>query len=682
MKTLRLFRSLVGVLSMVGALSSSSGVTNLHTFTYHQLTQFANPGVHGYGRSLALSADGRKIAFARPMLTNPATNLIYSVNFDGSGLTVADAWQGSGYANVDCNADGSQVISWESGILRIASGGGGGRQLIQIHGGFPDFRISADGSKVFVSMDRPFSTTPDTGPREPGIYVINTSALSLQEITGLTAFAAFWGTTEAQLAPGGFLPGWNGGYPYGISGDGSRIVCYVWTPTGYRLLAVSGGGLRELPLGSSSINTFMLVGLSGDGSRAFYYFTYSPCCSSGEELGVLNWDGSNRRVLLSTYTSNQSSRGWGTQRITLNGTGSKLIFGATGWLFNTDSNEQIDLGWNARFASTWLLSDGLKNGGLMDASGRRFIFLTTLANTTVNQLATAEIDTPSSGLAPTVMDPSCTPPYFVIGSNAPAFAFKPSPTNSLVPGGGAQAGFLYKDILDTVSWQGSTLHDNGVYGDPVAGDGIYSDNTAYFFSPPPLGYRMLRFKAEILRPDGLYHSYAVDMGPCFILEATPGGSGLVISSITPPNAPPGASVTISGSGFDPVATNNYVLFGSQPAQVVSVNPAGSQLVVTVPIDSPLGAVPVTVSSLGQTSAAYTVNVPDPLSALLGISQLTGLEIWGTVSQMYRIERTTNLQTSNSWIPLTNLFLSTRPTSWFDQTSTNQAKGFYRAIRVP
>ena len=142
---------------MVGALSTSSAVTNLHTLTYHQLTQFASPGIHGYGRSLALSADGRKIAFVRPMLTNPATNLIYSVNFDGSGLTVADAWQGSGYANVDCNADGSQIISWEYGILRIADGGGG-RQLIQIHGGYPDFRISGDGSKVFVSMDRLFST--------------------------------------------------------------------------------------------------------------------------------------------------------------------------------------------------------------------------------------------------------------------------------------------------------------------------------------------------------------------------------------------------------------------------------------------------------------------------------------------------------------------------------------------
>jgi IPT/TIG domain len=318
----------------------------------------------------------------------------------------------------------------------------------------------------------------------------------------------------------------------------------------------------------------------------------------------------------------------------------------------------------------------------MDASGRRFIFLTTLANTTVNQLATAEIDTPNSGLAPTVTDPSCTPPYFIIGSNAPAFAFKPSPTNSLVADGGAQAGFLYKDILDTVSWQGSTLNDNGGGGDPVAGDGIYSNNGGYFSSQPPLGYRMLRFKAEILGSDGLYHSHAVDTGPCFILAAAPGGSGPVISSTAPPNAPPSASVTINGSGFDPVATNNYVLFGSQSAQVVSVNPAGTQLVVTVPIDSPLGAVPLSVSSLGQTSPAFTVNVPDPLAAYLGISQLTGLEIWGTVSQMYRIERTTNLQTSNSWIPLTNLFLSTRPTSWFDQTSTNQAKGFYRAIRVP
>jgi hypothetical protein len=34
-------------------------------------------------------------------------------------------------------------------------------------------RLSPDGTQVFFSNDRPFGTTPDTGTREPGLYVVN-----------------------------------------------------------------------------------------------------------------------------------------------------------------------------------------------------------------------------------------------------------------------------------------------------------------------------------------------------------------------------------------------------------------------------------------------------------------------------------------------------------------------------
>ena len=68
-----------------------------------------------------------------------------------------------------------------------------------------------------------------------------------------------------------------------------KLACFVWTPTnGYRLLGLSSAGadLHELPLAPTPIWSFNQVGLSGDGSKVFYYFGYAPCCSSGEELGL------------------------------------------------------------------------------------------------------------------------------------------------------------------------------------------------------------------------------------------------------------------------------------------------------------------------------------------------------------------------------------------------------------
>ena len=54
----------------------------------------------------------------------------------------------------------------------------------------------------------------------------------------------------------------------------------------------------------------------------------------------------------------------------------------------------------------------------------------------------------------------------------------------------------------------------------------------------------------------------------------------VITSVTPPKAEPGQTVTIAGSGFDPDATGDTVRFGDQPGQVTSASE--TQLAVTVP----------------------------------------------------------------------------------------------------
>jgi hypothetical protein len=141
-------------------------------------------------------------------------------------------------------------------------------------------------------------------------------------------------------------------------------------------------------------------------------------------------------------------------------------------------------------------------------------------------------------------------------------------------------------------------------------------------------------------------------------------------------------VTITGSGFDPNATNNVVLFGNVPAQVISANPAGTQLVVVVPAGLPPGTVAVTVSSQGQTSPTSGYGVTDPNAATLEVKMLAGLDIYGTIGLTYRVDYVNNLQDANNWTALTNLVLPSSPYFWVDLTSTNQPKRFYRCVRIP
>ncbi len=679
---MRLFISILAALVSAPPL----GAAVLRTLVYHQITQFTNNYV-SVGRTAVLSADGRTIAFARPCYSSPRSNLIYSVNFDGTNLKLVDMWQGGASAQVDISADGSKILSWEGGMARLVNADGGNpHQVIQVDGGYLDFRLSPDGTQVFLSNSSPFNTVPDTGSREPGLYAVSADATNFREIAGLTSFALFFGITQAQLLPSGYFYGWNGGNPFGLSGDGSKLVCFVWTPTnGYRVLGMSAAGtsVHELPLGTTPINSFEKLGLSGDGNKAFYYFSCAPCCSSGEELGVMNWDGSARQVLWSTYNTNQSTGALLLNNVSLNQDGSKLLFGETSWLFNTDGSGRLELGWTARFAESRILRWGFYGRSMMDSNGTHFAFLTPLTGDSGTlQVATGELNPTNFGLAPTITAPSATPAFTTTNGSSFTFACRPSPTNSLVSGGGVQAGILLNGIADPSPWQGSTLHDDGGYGDTVKGDGVFADNTGYFNTYPAIGPRTLRFKAELLGADGNYHATAVDVAPFFVVAQVPSSQPPAIISFTPNNAAPGSQVTITGTGFDPIDTNNIILFGNQPAQVISVNPAGTQLIVVVPGGLPVGPVTVNVSSLGQTSGSSSFSVPDPSASSLVVKMLAGLDIYGTIGMTYRIDYLTDLNDPNSWSALTNITLPASPYFWVDASSASQSRRFYRSVSVP
>jgi hypothetical protein len=136
------------------------------------------------------------------------------------------------------------------------------------------------------------------------------------------------------------------------------------------------------------------------------------------------------------------------------------------------------------------------------------------------------------------------------------------------------------------------------------------------------------------------------VAPFFVVGQTPTNPPPTIKAISPSNAPAGSSATIVGTGFDPIASNNVVLFGNAPAQVVSVDPAGTHLVLVVPGGLAPGTFNVSVCSLGQSSSARTFVVP------LQIVQLTlsagGLAFsFGTANnQSYTVEYSDDLNPTN------------------------------------
>ncbi len=688
--SLQRFASSVVAVLMLFHVAGAEAATVLRTVAYHQITSFPNPGCATLDHELAISANGGKIAFARPYYGGPSrSNLIYTVNFDGSGLTLADMYAVNDcYPEVDISADGTKVLSWDNyGAVRMVnSDGSSPHQVIQLNGAYTELRLAPDGSVVYFSADRPFSTTPDTGSHDTGIYAVNANGTGFRQVIGVTNIAAFFGVTPSQVTPDGYMYGWNGGKPFGISGDGAHLACFAYSPSGYRLLAlnVNGTGLHELVLAPTQITSFNNVNLSGNGSNVFYYIAYSPCCSTGEELGMFNWDGTGRRVLLSNYSTNQSSGPYLAQRVSVNQDGSKVLFGETSWLVNGDGSGFVQLAWGG--CVTEVLKWGFYRA-VMSSTGTRFAYLDPRPDGSQLQVATAEINPASLGAAPALNNLSATPAYVVTNYLTSTFlSSRPTPTNTLYGNNVGVAAFRNGQLDTQVSSE--CLADTGSGGDAVAGDGAYSRNGLTASPQAVIGPRTLRFKAEVVDSGTNYHATAVDLAPFFVTSQAPSNPAPTITSITPSSVSAGGQITIAGTGFDPVASNNVVLIGNQQAQVVSANGGGTQLVATVPGSLAPGVVSVTVSSFGQTSVPANLTVLAPGTIRLGIRMVTGppkvagLDIYGTTGKTYRIDYTGNLLPTNVWTPLSNVFLPTSPFFWIDTNSAGQSRRFYRSVELP
>ncbi|MCC6748175.1 MAG: IPT/TIG domain-containing protein [Deltaproteobacteria bacterium] len=129
------------------------------------------------------------------------------------------------------------------------------------------------------------------------------------------------------------------------------------------------------------------------------------------------------------------------------------------------------------------------------------------------------------------------------------------------------------------------------------------------------------------------------------VPSTPPPSPPVIASFAPTNGTVGTAVTITGSYFSAIATNNTVLFGGGiPAVVNSAAP--TTLTVTVPAGATTGAITVTTASGTATSASPFVVLlpPDPPGGVTAIAvNATQVNVsWSLVKDAtgYNIYRTT------------------------------------------
>lgn len=588
-----------------------AAATIIRTIVYRQISSFQSGSMPSIGR-MKMSADGSKIIFA-----TDGVKKIFTINTDGTNfMEVFDYATFRGGCPcvvpwIDISADGSKIIWTDSvGEIFIANSDGSGRQRIAtefpktgggtVGGAFfdPGARITADGRRVYFYL---YGGDADT----EGAYVIGANGSGLQKLFSYRQMAALFGKdgSEYNGCGGARMTG-----QLDISDDGSRLILGTgcFSAVGDAVTFEEGKGLRIVNTFTGSVastNSSDFI-LSRDGkkivaNRVVFGETY--------KLFSMNFDGSNQIELLS-------------------GTGSNLSFGRTTdngvaaltsvnnypmSLVNTDGSGRVDLAvLGSECDVNPLLSAGGRFKVSLSADGRRFAF-TAAAFGEAQQIWIGDLNPSAAGDAPVISEVTFTPSYVVANrSTSSTFIARISGGQGGVRQLACSAslkngayGFSY--IGGGIPF-GIGLFDDGKNGDVTANDGLFTQTDVRNNVAPADAVNPLQIRIHAIA-NSLRHITAVDATPFFVLAQAPAGSGPVITTMTPANGSSGIEVTIIGTGFDPIAANNVVLFGNRQAVVKTASADRTTLTVIVPSDLPAGAVTVTVTVAAQTSNTVNFN---------------------------------------------------------------------------
>jgi hypothetical protein len=282
------------------------------------------------------------------------------------------------------------------------------------------------------------------------------------------------------------------------------------------------------------------IGISGDGSQIFYIVSPNPCCSTPQEVGVISFDGTDRRILINGSGPTQDNG-------ELNYDGSLLLVGSGhGWLVDTKTGARLELAVLGGWAST----DGpLVGNGMylpsMDGSATKFLYLQKDSKDNW-QLVVAQLNPTSLGEAPFIINPKIEPPFVLTKEKSAAnVSASIEASNTLVAVG---TEFLLGGLRDESGSGRVALKPVGaeVFAGIIGNADI------------PVGLRIVRLKAEAKGSDGKRHATAVDLWPFTVAEGKDQATSRIDTRppilqplqpiVVPPAVPPAITVPPAQEG--------------------------------------------------------------------------------------------------------------------------------------
>lgn len=515
---LALIFSLLGVLPGF-LLPEAAAAQSEATYYYRQITKI-DTSVTGSVGLPVLSSDGQVAVFAdSPGTDDPATpNRVYRIGADGSGLAEVDSFTPKCYCGtwVDLSANGATIVSTDSVQIRSTTGGTGTLILEVSSNEISSPRLTAAGDRLVFVVGRDVAIVGSGEPLVRGIYVMNIDGSGLQLVVGPEQLAPLTGLAVDQI---GMLRLYT--QALDISDDGSRVVfgAYVGGPQSVFSANIDGSGLVQLHDPAAFVQR---VSISGNGALAAMDVLLAE--SQVSELSVVPAAGGTATVLASGLPTNQSDP------IQLSQDGTKLLVAPSGLLIDTASGTTTLLAApieGVGGAHEAVIPDGLPRA-TMDATASTVLYAmrTVRCADCVNlseQLAVLTFATPPPN-APVIENVTIDPTSVVLGDYEDTFAFSADVTvtaGELL--GVGFSGILPNGAVDTNFGSTTLLFDDATFGDPMAGDGTYTQTGIVYVvrSPAEPGPRLIRVAAEVESADGYRTATAVDAG---VLEVTAAGS--------------------------------------------------------------------------------------------------------------------------------------------------------------
>ncbi|MDD4652512.1 MAG: hypothetical protein PHQ34_09810 [Methanothrix sp.] len=482
-----------GTASGSGATAGEIGV--IRTLSYHEITSQtdtidchngAMPVISDYGENAAFIAhpDGRAHVYVVKTDGTQPPQDVFSVDY-GYDTPVA------------LSPDGTKVAAGAQGHLGFADVSSGRITDFSYDGGLGDFKITDSGQVYFLAWgDVKIVTDPDIHVTR-GLWRVDFDGRRLTPIAAFDKIAALLGVSPDSVTPtnAGILD---------LSSEGSRIVFSVSSEKGKHILGINsdGTGLKEYVFPRDYMWSILDIGISGDGSKIFYIINPNPCCSTPQEVGVINFDDYDRQVLINGTGPTQDLG-------KLSYDGSLLLVGSGhGWLVDTRTGAKLELtalgGWDSDDRA--LVGDEMYLPS-MNGKATKFLYLQK-DKKDIWQLAIAEMNPPSLKEAPIITNPKIDPPFILSREISAANVSASIAASNTIVAVGTE--LLLNGLRDESGSGKMSLHSagGGVFAGAIEGNRDAS-----------IGTRIVRLKAEVIGNDGMRHATAVDLWPFAVAES-------------------------------------------------------------------------------------------------------------------------------------------------------------------